>query len=195
MLRLNLLKLVLVLHTSLNSKNTIKGFNRISWQHLIIVKLNNAKIKKLVEKLTKGLKTDKAKANAIFEYVRDTISYSFYYSTKYGAVGTLNAKSGNCVDHSHLLVAMYRTAGLAARYGHGKCTFSSGSTYGHVWTQVLIGNTWNVSDATSSRNSLGKVVNWNTNSYKLNGYYFKYLILINYFIFFLKLFFIFKFFF
>ena len=120
--------------------------------------------------MTSGLTSDKAKATAIFNYVRDTISYSFYYDTKHGAVGTLNAKSGNCVDHSHLLVAMYRTAGLAARYGHGTCTFSSGSTYGHVWTQLLIGDTWTVSDATSSRNSLGKVVNWNANSYKLYGY-------------------------
>ncbi|WP_407391422.1 Ig-like domain repeat protein [Methanobrevibacter sp.] len=132
--------------------------------------VNNSKIKALVEKLTKGLSSDKAKANAIFEYVRDTISYSFYYNTKHGAVGTLNAKSGNCVDHSHLLVAMYRTAGIPARYVHGSCTFSGGSTYGHVWAQVLIGNTWTVSDATSSRNSLGKVVNWNTNSYTLKGY-------------------------
>lgn len=156
--------------SSLNSKNTIKDLTAYLAASANC-QVNNAKIKKLVEKLTKGLKTDKAKANAIFEYVRDTISYSFYYNTKYGAVGTLNAKSGNCVDHSHLLAAMYRTAGLATRYAHGTCTFSSGSTYGHVWTQVLIGNTWTVSDATSSRNSLGKVVNWNTNSYKLNGYY------------------------
>ncbi len=153
----------------LNSKNTIKDLTA----YLKASKncqVNNKKIKQLVAKLTKGLKTDKQKATAIFNYVRDTISYSFYYDTKHGAVGTLKAKSGNCVDHSHLLVAMYRSAGLAARYGHGKCTFSSGGTYGHVWSQVLIGNTWKVSDATSSRNSLGKVVNWNTKSYKLYGY-------------------------
>ena len=100
------------------------------------------------------------------------MSYSFYYNTQYGAVGTLNAKTGNCVDQAHLLIAMYRTAGLAARYEHGTCYFTlSGSTYGHVWPQVLIGNTWVVSDPTSNRNSFGKVVNWNTNSYTHNGYY------------------------
>ena len=121
--------------------------------------------------MTSGLTSEKAKAKAIFNYVRDTISYSFYYDTKYGAVGTLNAKTGNCVDHSHLLVAMYRAANLPARYVHGTCTFSSGGTYGHVWTQVLIGGTWTVSDATSTRNSLGNVANWNTNSYSLHGYY------------------------
>ncbi|WP_458405870.1 transglutaminase domain-containing protein [Methanobrevibacter sp.] len=133
--------------------------------------VGNSKIKKLVDSLTKGLTSAKQKANAIFEYVRDTLSYSFYYDTKYGAVGALDAKRGNCVDHSHLLVAMFRTAGLPARYVHGECTFSSGSTYGHVWAQVLIGNTWTVADATSSRNSLGKVANWNTKTYSYEGKY------------------------
>ena len=155
--------------SKLNSKNTIK--NLASYLAASAnCQVNNAKIKNLVAKLTKGLTTDVEKATAIFNYVRDSISYSFYYDTKYGAVGTLNAKSGNCVDQSHLLVAMYRTAGLAARYAHGTCTFTSG-TYGHVWTQVLIGDTWVVSDATSVRNSFGNVVNWNANSYSLKGYY------------------------
>ena len=155
--------------SKLNSKNTISNLAAYLAASTNC-QVNNSKIKTLVTKLTKGLTSEKDKATAIFNYVRDTISYSFYYDTKYGAVGTLNAKTGNCVDHSHLLVAMYRTAGLAARYVHGTCTFSSG-TYGHVWTQVLIGDTWTVSDATSPRNSFGNVVNWNANSYSLKGYY------------------------
>ena len=153
----------------LNSKNTISNLAAYLSASLHC-QVNDAKIKKLVSKLIKGCKSDKEKASVIFNYVRDTCSYSFYYDTKYGAVGTLNAKTGNCVDHSHLLVAMFRTAGLAARYAHGTCTFSSGSTFGHVWTQVLIGDTWTVADATSSRNSLGKVANWNAYSYKLHSY-------------------------
>lgn len=158
------------LTSKLNSKNTIKNLAAYLAASTNC-QVNNAKIKALVKKLTKGLTSDTAKARAIFNYVRDTVSYSFYYDTKYGAVGTLNAKTGNCVDHSHLLVAMYRAAKLPARYAHGTCTFSSGGTYGHVWTQVLIGDTWVVSDATSSRNSFGSVVNWNSNSYSLHGYY------------------------
>ena len=152
-----------------NTKNTISDLTA----YLAASKncqVNSSKIKQLVNKLTKGLKSDKAKANAIYKYVRDTVSYTFYYNTRHGATGTLKAKSGNCVDHAHLLVAMYRTAGLPARYAHGTCKFSSGGTYGHVWAQVLIGNTWKASDATSSRNSLGKVVSWNTKSYKFYGF-------------------------
>ena len=154
---------------ALNFKNSIKDLA----PYLAASKncdVNDAKIKKLVSKLTKNCKTDKEKATVIYNYVRDTISYSFYYDTKYGSVGTLNARTGNCVDHAHLAIAMFRCAGLPARYVHGTCHFSSGGTYGHVWAQVLIGDTWTVADATSTRNSLGKVVNWNTNSYSLKSY-------------------------
>ena len=153
----------------LNCKNTIKDLSA----YLAASKnceVNDAQIKKLVSKLTKNCKTEKEKATKIFNYIRDTLSYSFYYNTKYGAAGTLKAKSGNCVDHAHLTVAMFRAAGLATRYVHAKCTFNSGHTFGHVWGQVLIGNTWTVADATSSRNSLGKVANWNTHTYKLESY-------------------------
>ena len=154
--------------TGLNEKNTVSDLTA----YLKASKncqVNNSAIKKVVDSLTSNLKTDNAKAAAIYNYVRDTIGYSFYYDTKYGAVKTLSAKTGNCVDHSHLLVAMFRTAGLASRYVHGTCTFSSGSTYGHVWTQVLIDGKWVVADATSSKNSLGKISNWNTKSFSLKG--------------------------
>ncbi|MBQ7928941.1 MAG: Ig-like domain repeat protein [Methanobrevibacter sp.] len=157
--------------SSLNSKNTITNLAAYL-KSSTNCQVGNSKIKSIVDSLTSGLTSDKAKATAIYNYVRDYVSYSFYYDTKYGAVGTLNAKTGNCVDQAHLLVAMYRTAGLAARYAHGTCYFTlSGSTYGHVWTQVLIGDTWIVGDPTSSRNSFGNVVNWNNNNYNLKGYY------------------------
>ena len=131
---------------------------------------NNAEIVALAQQLTEGLTNSVDKARAIYNYVRDQISYSFYYDTRYGALGTLHARTGNCVDQAHLVIALYRAAGLPARYGHGTCTFNSG-TYGHVWAQVLIGDTWVVSDPTSTRNSFGKVVNWNNYNYYLKGYY------------------------
>ena len=130
-----------------------------------------AKIKKLVNKLTRGLKDDEDKAKAIFNYVRDTLEYSYYYDTQYGSVATLNHKEGNCVDHSHLLVAMFRTAGLNARYVHGTCRFSDGDVTGHVWTQVKIGNSWVCADAISYRNSLGKIKNWDIDHYTLHAKY------------------------
>ena len=158
------------LKKGVNEKNTISSLSKYL-KSSSNCQVGNSKIKSLVNKLTNDLTSEFDKAKAIFNYVRDTLSYSFYYDTKYGATGTLSHKTGNCVDHSHLLVAMFRTAGLAARYVHGKCTFSSGSTYGHVWAQVLIGDTWVCADATSSRNSLGKIVNWNTKTFSLDSRY------------------------
>ena len=134
-------------------------------------KVGSKAIKKLVKSLTKGLTSKVDKAKAIFNYVRDTLDYSYYYNSKYGASGTLKHKKGNCVDHSHLLVAMFRTAGFNARYVHGRCHFGDGDTTGHVWTQVKIGSKWVCADATSYRNSLGKIRNWNTNSYTLHAKY------------------------
>ena len=133
--------------------------------------VNDPAIKSLAANLTAGLTGAWDKATAIFNWVRDRISYSFYYNTRYGATGTLKYRTGNCVDHSHLLVALFRTAGLAARYVHGTCTFTSGNTYGHVWAQVLVGDTWYAADATSSKNSLGAVNSWNTATAKIKGIY------------------------
>jgi hypothetical protein len=156
--------------TGLNEVNKIKNLKPYL-QATKNCEVGGKAIKKIVDSLTSNLKSDSAKAKAIFNYVKDTLSYSFYYNTKYGATGALSAKKGNCVDHSHLLVAMFRTAGIPARYVHGTCKFSSGSTYGHVWAQVLINGKWTIADATSSRNSLGSVANWNTKSFTLKGIY------------------------
>ncbi len=155
----------------LNVKNTISNLA----PYLVATtncQVGNSAIKNLAASLTSGLTTDLQKATAIYNYVRDKISYSFYYDTQYGAVGTLNAKAGNCVDQAHLVVALSRAAGLAARYEHGTCYFtSSGSTYGHVWAQVLVNNVWVVADPTSTRNAFGTVNNWATSSYSHHAYY------------------------
>lgn len=132
--------------------------------------VNNERIKALVNKLTKGLTDPIDKAKALYNYVRDNIVYDYYYDTHKGAVGTLLDKSGNCVDQAHLLNAMYRTAGFKARYVHGTCDFSDGQ-YGHVWTQVLVDHTWVCGDPINRGNSLGKITNWNTNTYHLKSFY------------------------
>ena len=128
-------------------------------------------IKSLATSITKNCKTEFEKATAIFNWVRDKVSYSFYYNTKKGAIQTLNTKNGNCVDQTHLLISLMRASGIAAKYVNGKATFTSGSTYGHVWAQVLIGDTWFVADTTSSKNSLGTINNWKTSTATIYGTY------------------------
>jgi hypothetical protein len=128
-------------------------------------------IKALASSITQGSSSVKDKATKLFNWVRDNIDYSFYYDTKNGALGTLNTRTANCVDTSHLLVALSRASGIPARYVHGVCKFSSGTWYGHVWTQLYVGGTWYNADAISYRNSLGAINNWDTTSYTLKGIY------------------------
>lgn len=134
--------------------------------------VENAAIEKLADSLTGSLKDVTEKATAVYNYVRDKISYSNYNNTKKGAVKTLNDKTGNCVDQAHLLVALARASGIPARYVHGSnCKFTSGLVCGHVWVQLLINDVWVVADPTSQKNSLGTINNWNTKSYTLKGTY------------------------
>jgi transglutaminase-like putative cysteine protease len=132
---------------------------------------NDEKIIELSHQITKKYNSIYDKAKAIFNWVRDKVRYNFYYNTKYGAKNTMTKKEGNCVDKSHLIVALSRASGIASRYVHGKCDFISGRNYGHVWAQVKVGNTWYAADSTSSKNSFGVIRNWNTDSYTLKGIY------------------------
>ncbi len=132
---------------------------------------NDPKIKSLASSLTKGISSTYNKGTKIFNWVRDNLGYSFYYNTRYGAVGTLNAKTGNCVDTSHLMIALARAAGIPARYVHGYCKFSSGTVYGHVWAQLYINGKWYDADGISIRNSLGVINNWDKNKSTIEGTY------------------------
>ncbi|HOK72623.1 MAG TPA: pseudomurein-binding repeat-containing protein [Methanothermobacter sp.] len=152
-----------------NQQNTDNGLS----QYLVSTancQVNDPNIKALAAQLTAGLTSEWDKAKAVFNWVRDNIDYNFYYNTRYGATGTLQYRSANCCDHAHLVVALARAAGLPARYMHGICTFSSG-TYGHVWAQIYIGGAWYDADATSIRNSLGTINNWNTATGTILGTY------------------------
>jgi transglutaminase-like putative cysteine protease len=159
-----------VSNSVLNSKNTISDLSPYL-SNSRNCQASNAEIVALARQLTEGLTTPLDKAIAIFEYVKYQISYSYYYDTYYGALGTLHAKTGNCVDQTHLSIALYRAAGFPARYVHGTCIFGDGDISGHVWAQVLVDGTWIVSDSINTRNSLGEVVNWNNYNYGLKGYY------------------------
>ena len=132
---------------------------------------DDSRIIAMAQSITSGATSSYDKAQRIFNWVRDNLEYSMYYDTKYGAVNTLLNREGNCVDHSHLIVALSRAAGLPARYVHGVCTFTSGNTYGHVFAQIYANGQWYNADATSYRNELGVIRNWNTNSWTYKGTY------------------------
>ena len=132
---------------------------------------DNPTLKALATSITKGCSSTLDKATAIFNWVRNNISYSFYYDTQKGALGTYNARTANCVDTAHLMIALERAAGIPAKYEHVYAQFSSGSWYGHVIALVYVNGVWYKADGTSSRNSFGVVNNWNTNTATLKGIY------------------------
>lgn len=135
--------------------------------------LNDA-IKKKAKAITAGLKSPREKAIAIFRFVRDDIAYSFYTNSRKGAKGTFSSRSGNCCDKANLIVAMCRSVGIYARYSHAQgCKFQSGLYTGHVWAQVYDTQTqtWLTADATSRRNDLGVIRNWNTKSHYRDANY------------------------
>ena len=87
------------------------------------------------------------KAEKIFHFVQYSISYERYSNSRYGAVKTLLLKKGNCCDQAHLLVALFRAAGIPARYVHGN---------DHWWTQPNVDGKWYDCDPTNKRHKFGK---------------------------------------
>ncbi len=132
--------------------------------------MNSATIKNLASSITRGKTSSYDKATAIFNWVRNNVVYSFYYGTRKGAVGTYNARSGNCVDQSHLLIALTRAAGVPARYEYGYTRFSDG-WFAHVWAQVYANGKWYRADAISTSNSFGVIKNWDTSNWTQYGIY------------------------
>jgi hypothetical protein len=131
--------------------------------------VNSETIKNLANTITFGLTDNYAKANAIFNWVRDECGYSYYFNTKKGALTTLSSKTGNCCDLSHLVVAISRAAGIPARYAHGTCKFRSGNIIGHVWSELMVNGQWLKADASSNYNKFNEITNWN--SVTMKGYY------------------------
>ena len=86
-----------------------------------VVDCDSPLIKKKAMALTKGLKTDKEKAIALFYFVRDNIKYNPYDSAdryEYSiASATLKRGYGLCFQKAAVLVAMCRALGIPARFG------------------------------------------------------------------------------
>lgn len=55
----------------------------------------------------------------MYEYVKDNINYEPYYGSRKGASETLKQMGGNDFDQASLLIALYRTSGIPAKYVYG----------------------------------------------------------------------------
>lgn len=117
---------------------------------------NSSIIINLARKLTNNCTSLYSKANALFLFVRNNISYENYGNTRKGALKTLSTKLGNCCDQAHLLIALLRASGIRAGYAHAQCYFyTSKKVIGHVWCKIYLNNTWVDADPTSNSNTIG----------------------------------------
>ncbi|WP_321421009.1 right-handed parallel beta-helix repeat-containing protein [uncultured Methanobacterium sp.] len=132
---------------------------------------DDAGIISLAHNITTGSVTAWEKSNKIFNWVKDNITYQFYYNTQKGAAETMNYGSGNCVDITHLLIALCRASAIPAQYVFGTYLNDNGTKVGYVWASLYITGDWVFADATSTENKLGVINNWNTSSLQLNGVY------------------------
>ncbi len=138
----------------------------------VVLAVPRITITTLAASLAIGTRSKFDRAVNIFNWVRDYVNYSFYYGTRYGASGTLKLLMGNCVDLSHLIVALARDSGLTVRYVYGTCFFYRSQEWiSHVWTIIFVNGKWYRADASNNINEFGIVKNWNTSNYNLNGVY------------------------
>lgn len=110
-----------------------------------------------------GITGEMEKAKIIYEFVRN-IPYASYAGAK-GVNYILQESKGNSIDKTNLLIALCRATNIPAKYNSGYAIFNpSGFNLSNTWAQILIDNIWYIADATSSRNSIGFVANWNADS-------------------------------
>jgi len=154
--------------TASSAYDTYQPNNR-SIREFVAPRIN---LNSLASSLAYGVTSKYLKAVNIFNWVRDHVNYSFYYGTRYGAAGTLEKLKGNCVDLSHLIVALSRITGLHARYIHGTCYFLvSHHWIGHVWANIYVRGKWYRADASNTRNLFGVIKSWKTSNYIFHGVY------------------------
>ncbi|HOQ75650.1 MAG TPA: transglutaminase-like domain-containing protein [Thermoclostridium sp.] len=133
-----------------NLENPLKVFlasiQTVNWNQ------DMAAIKKAAE-LTKGLKTDREKINAIYRYVVDNFSYDYdklnnLPSTYVPNIDeTLKSGKGICYDYSAVFAAMLRSQGIPCKLIKGYTTYVKGY---HAWNEVYLADEdrWMVVDTT-----------------------------------------------
>ncbi len=122
-------------------------------------------VKKAAE-LTRGKKTDKEKAEAIYNYIVENYRYdnkkaetvvSGYISS---VEDTFQSKKGICYDYSVLFASMLRSAGVPVKVLMGR---SRDVSEYHAWNEVYLDGSWITVDTTldsavsgEARGSMGK---------------------------------------
>jgi hypothetical protein len=94
--------------------------------------------------------TELASARAIYEWVRDNLSYAGYLADDFGALYALINRRGDCTEYADLVVALARAVGIPARMVGGYVTDRDAAPKPqdyHNWAQLYLGGAWRTVDA------------------------------------------------
>lgn len=118
---------------------------------------------KMAAELTKGMKSDREKINAIYQYIVDNFEYDY---DKLGTLTstylpnideTFTSREGICYDYSSLMAAMLRSLGIPAKLIKGNSPLVSGY---HAWNEIYDSESgeWIIVDSTydSQMKAVGK---------------------------------------
>lgn len=109
------------------------------------------KLVELASLLTKDLKTDKEKVEAVYKYVTKNIKYDYNkinnISTDYvpNVEATIDSKTGICYDYSALFAGILRSQGIHTKLVKG---YKVGLNVYHAWNEVYLDGNWVTIDTT-----------------------------------------------
>lgn len=112
---------------------------------------DDPEIRKLAEKITRKERTPREKAEALFEWVRDTIPWNIEKIVGAKKVLERKPKQAICMDKTNLLVALCRAVGIPTRYILLDCEFDIKNPDIPRWTkhavaEVYVNGKWVVAD-------------------------------------------------
>ncbi len=117
------------------------------------IESDNPEIIQKAQEITKGIKGDYQKAQAIYGWVSKNIAYDvvkYQLNQVYdneGAVKALKTKKGLCRDYANLVTALLRATGIEAKTVLGQAG-TAGNLYGHAWNEAKVNGRWLTMDAT-----------------------------------------------
>jgi hypothetical protein len=91
-----------------------------------------------------------ATAKAIYDWIRQHLTYAGYVADDHGAVDALERRRGDCTEYAYLAVALARANGIPARMVGGYVIDRNAAPKPedyHNWAEVHIDGSWRLLDA------------------------------------------------
>lgn len=136
-----------------NPKQEIEPQNHLMPQRWI--ESDHPQIKTLASELAisaagNNLKTDKAKMQANYDYVRSKIAIQEFVREERGALHALQNKRGDCTEMSFLIAALGRAQAIPTRVVAGFVTYQNSKLRAanyHNWAEAYWDQRWHIIDA------------------------------------------------